>query len=160
AGDADAEGVIDEVDEVSAAGVGVCAEEMGDGAGIAGQELAIRAAVHAVMGLLDGLLGGESLLTRSGGPADAEQSRDGSHLESAAAVEEKMAEESVAVVVGALVLSEAEGGLEECPLLEVEACSGQGGLLQPAVKGIGGGRHEGSSWAMLRRIMYSVAGGS
>jgi hypothetical protein len=55
AGDADREGIVDEVEEVGPCGVGVVEKEVGDGAGIAWQELAIGTAVHAMVGLLDGL---------------------------------------------------------------------------------------------------------
>ena len=45
----------DEVDQVGAGGVGVAEEEPGDGPGIARQELAVGAAIQAVVGLLDGI---------------------------------------------------------------------------------------------------------
>jgi hypothetical protein len=41
----------------------VGAEELGDGARIAGQEFAIGPSIHAVVGLLDDLFGGHTLLT-------------------------------------------------------------------------------------------------
>src|SRR5439155_3445763 len=49
AGHADAEGVADEVDQVGAAGGGVAEEGPGDGPGIARQELAVGAAIQAVV---------------------------------------------------------------------------------------------------------------
>jgi hypothetical protein len=54
--------VIDEVKQVDARGGRMREEELGDGPGVAGQEFAVGASVHAVMGLSNGLAAGESLL--------------------------------------------------------------------------------------------------
>jgi hypothetical protein len=67
---------LDEVEQVPARGVGVLVEERGDGPGEARQEFAAGAAPEAVMGGLDHLLGGEALLGRGGGAAEAEQAGD------------------------------------------------------------------------------------
>ena len=98
--------------------------KLGDGAGVAGQEFAVGPAVQAVVGLLDGFLGGEALLARGGGAADAEQAGDLGDLEASAAVEQEMAEQARGVVVVALALAEAEGGLEQGVLLGVRRASG------------------------------------
>jgi hypothetical protein len=62
AGDTHAEGLIEEVDQVGAGGFRATQEELDKGAGVAWEELAVGASVHAVMGLLDGLSGGHPLL--------------------------------------------------------------------------------------------------
>jgi hypothetical protein len=92
-------------------------EELGDRPGIAGQELAVGAAVHAVVGLLDGLLGGGGLLAGSGGAIEAEQAGDLGDREAGAAVEQEVAEQAGGVVVGALRLAEVEGGVQQAALL-------------------------------------------
>ena len=46
--------------------------------------------------------------------SEAGETRDLGDLESTVAVEEEVAEEAAGVVIRALMLSEAEGGLEEC----------------------------------------------
>ena len=72
-GDRHAPGLRDEVEDVVAGGVGMAEDELGDRAGLAGQKFAVRPASHAVMGRLNGLLGGDVLLPRGRGPADADQ---------------------------------------------------------------------------------------
>ena len=89
--DAHLEGLVDEVQHVGAGGLGVAVEEVGDRPGVAGQELAVGAAVEAVMGLLDGLLGGEGLLPGGGRPADAQQASDLSDLEAALTMQQEVA---------------------------------------------------------------------
>ena len=87
-------------------------DELGNGAGVAWQELAVGASVQALVGLLDGLFGGEALLPGSGGAAQAQETGDGSDLEAAAAVEQEVAEQARGVVIAALALEEVEGSLE------------------------------------------------
>src|SRR5205807_10429797 len=109
------------------------------------QELAVGSSVHPVVGLLDGLLGGEGLLARGGGSADAEQSGDGGDLQATATVEQEMAEDTAGVIIGALALAEAEGGLEQGLLLGAEAVFGEVGLCQPGLEGVSSRHHESPS---------------
>ena len=87
-------GALDEVEDVVARGVGMGQDELGDGAGIAGQQFAVGPAGHAVVGRLDRLLGRDALLVRGRGPADADQAGDLRDLEPGVAVEQEMAEQA------------------------------------------------------------------
>jgi len=78
------ESAVDEGEQVGAGGVRVGVQEAGDGAGEARQELAVRSALEAVVCLLDDLLGGEGLLLRGGGAADADKAGDLRDLNSTA----------------------------------------------------------------------------
>src|SRR5262249_2227043 len=102
--DADAERLANEVEQVGAGGGGVGQEERGKGAGVAGQELAVRAAVHAVVRLLDCSLGRDALLAGGGGPTDAEQAGELRDLKAAVAVEQEVGEQAGRVVIGAAAL--------------------------------------------------------
>jgi hypothetical protein len=141
AGDADGEGAVDEIEEVGAGGVGMGEEEGDDRAGVAWEEFAVGAAIHAVMSLLDGLLGGEVLLPGSSGARDADEASDLGDLEAGMAVEKEMGEEVGGVIVGALLLLEVESGEEEAALVGGETMFGDLGLSQPGREGVGGGRH-------------------
>src|ERR1700732_1978467 len=90
-GDAYAPGVLDEVEDIVARGVGMGQDEFDDGAGIAWQELAVGPTGHPVMSGLNGLFGRDTLLVRGGGSAEAEQAGDLSDLEPGVAVEQEMA---------------------------------------------------------------------
>jgi hypothetical protein len=137
-GDAHAEGPGDEVEGVRAASVGVAEEELGDRPGVAGPELARGTSVQAMVGLLDGLLRGQALLSGGGGSAETEQPCDLGHLEAGVGIQEKMAEQSRGVVVGALVLAEVEGAVEQAALLGGEGVYGDVRLVQPLGEGVGG----------------------
>src|SRR5207244_1255630 len=115
-------------------------EEAGAGARIAWQAFAVRPPVHAVVRLLDGLFGREGLLAGSGGSADTKESGQLGDLPSGAAMEQEVSEQTRGIVVGALGVAEAEGGLEDGALLVGEACLGNLCLGQPGGKGIRCGR--------------------
>src|SRR5262249_12905524 len=141
AGDTHAKGGVDEVDQVSAASVGVGEKKLSDGPGITRQQLAVRPSVHAMMGLADGLLGGESLLTRSRGTAKSQEAGDGSDRKTTVTVQEEVTEQSRRVIVGALGLAEAEDRLQERVLLGSEASLRDLSPGKPAGKGLGEIRH-------------------
>src|SRR5262249_49828542 len=151
------EGALNEVEDVVAAGVGVGQQELGDGAGVAGQELAVGAPGQAVVGRLDDLLGRPPLLVGGGGPADADQAGDLGDLEAAATVEQEVAEQAVGVVVVPLPAAEAEGALEQTQLLRGEAWLGEVRLCEPCSEAVRRGRHGTPSRAKLRGVVYSVA---
>src|SRR5262249_52984042 len=130
--------------------------ERGDGAGVTGQELAVGSAVQAGVGLLDRLLGGEGLLPGGGWAADAQQASDLGDLEAALTVQEEVAQHSCRVVVAALLLAEAEGGLEQAALRGRQTPFGDLALSQPVGERLGRGRHENPSRANSRGIVYSV----
>jgi hypothetical protein len=157
AGDADAEGLVDEVEEVGAGGLGLAEEELDDGAGVAWQEFAVGAAVEAVVGLLDGLLGGQALLARGGGAADTGEARQLGDLEAGAAVEQEVGEQACGVRVVALSLAEAESGEEPAALVGREAVFGDAGLGEPCGEGVGCGHEKSPSRATTREVVYSVA---
>src|SRR5262249_26760824 len=116
----------------------------------------VGASVQAVVGLLHGLLGGEGLLPGSRRPADAEQARDLSDLEAALTVQEEVAQHARRVVVAALLLAEAEGGLEQAALRGRQTLLGNPALGQPVGESLGRGRHEYPSRANVRGVVYSV----
>jgi len=110
AGDRDAQGVADEVEEIPACGVRVLVQEVGNGSGEAWQTLAVGASAHAVMSGLNDFLGGESLLGRGSGATELEQAGDLSDWELELAVQEKMTEKSDGVIVASAALQESESG--------------------------------------------------
>ena len=65
-------------------------------------------------------------------------------------MEQEGAEHAGGVVIGALALAEAEGGLEQGVLLGVEAVLGEAGLGPPGFVGVGRDRHESPSRATGR----------
>jgi hypothetical protein len=129
-----------------ATGLGVLEQEVGDGAGIAGQKLAMGTSGESLMGSLDNRFGGESLLGGGGCPADAEQASDGGDFQSAVAVEQEMAEESDGVVVASAVLEEGEGGLEELALVGCDLGVVDVSVGEPVVEGESIRDHGRVSW--------------
>jgi len=138
---ADREGLLDEVEQLATGGVRMAEKEGGDGAGEPGQELACGSAVHAVMGLLDGLLGGELLLPGGVGSADAEQSGDLRHLEAGVAMEQEMTEQARRVVVTALPAAKAEDRSKQSGQLGSEPALWDVRLFQPGRQVLGCHRH-------------------
>ena len=132
----------DEVEDVVACGVGMGEDELGDGASIARQHLAVRPAGHAVVRRLHRLLGREPLLPRGGGSADAEQAGDLGDLESRVAMQQEVAEQAVGIVIFAAVLPKSEGGLQQATLLGAQSVFGNLGLRKPLCKSAVRGRHE------------------
>lgn len=63
AGDADGEGLINKVNQVSAGSVGILREELSDGSSKARQELSVGSSIEPMMSLLDDDFGGEPLLS-------------------------------------------------------------------------------------------------
>ncbi len=155
--DAKAKGGIDEIQHVGPAGPRVGEEELSNGAGVTRQEFAVGASVHAVMGLADGLPGGQALLAWSGGPAEAEEPSDDSNLEATATVEQKMAEQSGGVIVRTLGLAEAEDSLEQGEPFRRAMCFEELGPIQPVRKSSNCIRH-GSSSRRRPEVIYSITG--
>ncbi len=116
AGHRDPPGVAEEVEQVPAGGVGVLVEELGDGADKTRQELAVGAPGEAVVGGLNHLLGGQALLGRGSGTAEAKQAGDLSDLETGLAVEQEVTEQADGAIVPAATAEEGEGGLQNGPL--------------------------------------------
>jgi hypothetical protein len=116
-------------------------EELDDGAGVARQELAVGAAIHTVVGLLDSFLGGHPLLLGGSGPTDADQAGELGDLEAAAAMEQEMGEQAGGVRVGAPALAEVEGSEQGTALVGREAVFGDVCLGQPCGEGIRCCRH-------------------
>jgi hypothetical protein len=133
--DGHAPAAADEVEQVVARGRGLLVEELGDGTGEAGQELAVGAASEAVVGSLDDLLGGEALLRRGGGTTEAEQAGDLGHLEAGLRVQEEVAEQAAGEIVAAALLEKAKGRLEDSTLLGGQSGLGNGAVLQPTGEG-------------------------
>src|ERR1019366_2561611 len=90
-------------------------DELGNGACIAWQHLAVGPAGHAVVRRLHRLLGREPLLPRGGGSADAEQAGDLGDLESRVAMQQEVAKQAVGIVIFAAVLTKSEGSLQPGP---------------------------------------------
>ena len=155
--DTHAEGGINEIDEVGAAGVGMGEAEFEDGSGIARQKLAVGAAIHAVVSLLHGLLGGHALLPGGSGTADAEQAGECRDLEAAMAMEQKMREQACGVGVVALLLAEALDGQQNAALVGGEAAFADLGLRKPSGESIGSVYHRSPSQATSQGVVYSVA---
>jgi hypothetical protein len=155
--DAHAEGLVEEVDQVGASGLGVGQEECDEGPGVAGQELAVGPSVQAVVGLLDGLLGGHPLLAGGGGAADADEAGELGDLEPGAGVEQEVGEQARGVGVVALGLAEVEGGLQHAALVGREAMFGDVCLGQPCGEGVRCRRHGSPSRATTQEAVYSAA---
>ncbi len=147
AGNGHAPGAADEVEQVPAGRLGLFAEELGDRAGEARQELAVGASGEAMVGGLNDLLGRKALLGGGGGATEVEQARQLGHLESGLGVEQDMTEQTAGKVVVAALLEEAPGSLEDSPLGGGQGVVGNGAVLQPAGKGQRVCRHGGLSVA-------------
>ena len=128
-------------------------EELGDGAGVARQELAVGPAGQAVVRGLNRLLGRDTLLVGGGGPADADQAGDLSDLEPRVAVEQEVAEQAVGVVIVAAALAEGKGRLQHAALCRRQALLGDVRLGEPLGKGVGGGDHGNLPVTMAGRIV-------
>src|SRR5438270_9412474 len=87
-------------------------------------------------------LGGETLLGRGGGAADAKQACDLGHLESGLAVQQEVAEQADGVVVAAAAAQEAEGGVEHGALGVGQDGLGDSGVFQPTGEIRDGGGHD------------------
>jgi hypothetical protein len=122
---------LDEVEDVVTCGVGVGQDKLGDGAGIAWQQFAMRPTGEAVVGSLDDLLGRDALLVRGGGPAEADEASDLSHFESGIAVQQEMAEQAAGIVIVAAALPEGKGRLEQAALLGRQSLLGNLCLGEP-----------------------------
>ena len=90
--------------------------ELGDGAGIARQQLAMRPTGQAVMRRLNRLLGRNALLMRSRGSANTHQASDLRDLESGVAVQQKMTEQTRRIVILAAALLEGKRRLQQAAL--------------------------------------------
>ena len=115
--DANAKGLIDEVDQIGPGRCGVGENVPGDRSGVTWQEFAIGAAIHSVMSLLDRLLGRQVLLPRGRLTAEVGQTSDLGDLESALAMQKEMVEQPIGVVVSPFLLAEAVSVLEQAALL-------------------------------------------
>jgi hypothetical protein len=141
----DAPGALDEGQHVIARGVGVGEQELGDGAGIAWQQFAVRPTSQTVVRGLDRFLGRDALLVRSRGPADTDQPGKLSDFESGVAVQQEMAEQAVGVIIVAATLPEGKGRLEQAALLGCQSVGGNLCLEEPACARVVRGGHEKSS---------------
>ena len=141
----DAPGLLDEVKYVIARGVRVGQDKLGDGAGIARQQFAVRPTGQTVVRGLDRLLGREALLVRGRGPADADQAGELSDFEPGVAVQQEMAEQTVGVVIVAAALPEGKGRLEQAALLGRQSPFNNRCLGKPGGVGAVRGGHESSS---------------
>jgi hypothetical protein len=144
AGNADLPGAVDESDDVSAAGLRVGEEELGDGSGKAGQEFAVGTTVHAVMGGLNGLLGREPLLAGSGGAIEADETCQLGDLEATVAVQQEMAEDARRVVIVAALLAEVEDTVENTALLGSEPIHGDACRGEPVSQSVRADDHDGN----------------
>jgi hypothetical protein len=106
-------------------------DELGNRAGIAGQQLAVGATREPMMGRLNDLLGGEAAVVHRGRTAEATQARDRRGFQLRPAMEQEVAEEAAGIVVGTGLLEEAEGGVQHLLLRRRQAGFGYGGLFQP-----------------------------
>jgi hypothetical protein len=93
---------------------------------------------------------------RSGLPRATDQAGDLRDLQAAVAVEQKVAEQAVGIVVVALVLAKGEGGAEQRGLLRRQALLGDAGLFELGVEEVRGRRHGSPSRARVREVVYSV----
>ena len=144
-------GAANEVEQIPASGLGLFEEELGDGAGIAGQEFAVRGADQAMVGGLDDLLGGEPLLSGGGRAAEAKQAGDLGHLESSLGMEQDVAEQASGKVVVALGFEETPGCLQDSALRGSQGGLDNGAVVQPTGKGQRVGRQGGLSVARGNR---------
>jgi hypothetical protein len=100
-----------------------------------------------MVGLLDDLFGRQVLVSGSGGAADAEQAGDLGYLQARLGVEQEVTEQARRVVVSALPLAEAVGGLEQRLLLRRQPLDGELCLFQPGSEGGRRNRHDTASRA-------------
>lgn len=151
-----AKGLRDELDPFGLAGLGMADEESSDGTGVAWQEFAVGAAVHAVVSLPNGGFGRHPLLFGGRGASDTDQTRDLCDFEAAFTVEEEMTEQSRRVIVVALLLAEAEDRLQQDFQLGRSTLRGNVSLFKPGNVVFRRDCHGILSRASDRGIVYSV----
>jgi hypothetical protein len=140
-------GALDEVEQVPAGRLGVGAQELSDGAGKAGQQLAVGASRETMMRSLNDLFGRKFLLGRGCGTAEVEQACYWRHFESGLGVEEKVAEQAPGKVVAAALFEEAKGSFQNMALRVGKSGFGNGAVLQPTAEGPTPCRHGSASVA-------------
>ena len=116
-GDAEVPRTPDEVEQFVTRGPGMGKEKLGDGAGMAGQELPVRAAVEAMLNLVDHLPGGELPMAERRPAADTDQACDLSHLQTHIAAEQEKTSDSRTGIVPVARLKELKRCMEDGPLL-------------------------------------------
>jgi hypothetical protein len=120
-------------------------DELGNGARIARQQLAVRSSGHAVVRRLNRLFGRDALLTGSRRPADADQAGDLSDLEFAVGVQQEMTEQTVGIIIVAAVFPEGKRSLQHAALLCRQPLFGNLRLGKPLCKSAVRDSHEESS---------------
>src|SRR5580692_9611512 len=106
-------------------------KESGDGAGVAWQEFAVGAAVHAVVSLANGGFGRHPLLLGGRGASDTDQAGDLCDFEATFTVEEEMTEQPHRVIVVAPLLAKAKDSLQQDIQLGRSPLRGNVSLFKP-----------------------------
>src|ERR1022692_4521647 len=120
-------------------------DELGDGAGIARQQLAVGPTRHTVVRCLHRFLGRDSLLVGSRGATDTDQAGDLRDLESGVAVEQEMTEQPTGIIILAAAFPESERVLQQAALLGRQSVFGDLRLGKPSCECTVRGNHEKSS---------------
>src|SRR6185312_2473193 len=132
-------------------------KKSGDGTGVAWQEFAVGAAVHAVVCLPNGGFGRHSLLLGGRGASDTDQARDLCDFEATITVEQEVAEQPRRVIVVALLLAKVVDRLQQDIQLRRPPLRGYVCLGKPGSVVFRCDCHRFPSGASDRRSVYSVA---
>lgn len=116
-GDAEFPGTPDEVEQVTASGLGMGEEKFGDGAGMARQELPVRATAEVMLNLLGNLHGGELPMAECRPNADANETCDLSYPQPHAATEQEMTGNPRTGIVSLALPKELKRRMKDGPLL-------------------------------------------
>jgi len=130
-GDAELPGTSDEIEQLVASGLGMGEEKLGDRAGMARQELPIRATAEVMLNLLGNLCGGELLMAERRPGADADEACNLSYLQSHAATEQEMTDDPGTGIVPVALLKELKCGMKDGPLLIAQSFWRHLRLAQP-----------------------------
>jgi hypothetical protein len=133
-GDAEPPGISNEIDQLVAIGLGMGEEKLGDRAGMARQELPVRATAKVLLNLLGDLGGGEVPMAERGPGADADEARNLSYPQSHAATEQEMTGDSGTGIVSGALLEELECCIKDGPLLIAQSFRGHLRLSQPLLE--------------------------
>jgi len=120
-GDAEFPGASDEIEQFVPSGLGMVEEKFGDRAGMARQQLPVRATAEMMVNLLGNFEGGELPMAERRSRADTNEACDLSYLQSHPAVEQEMTGDPCTRIVPVALLKELKRCTQDGPLLMAQS---------------------------------------
>ena len=130
-GDAEPPSTSDEIEQFVASGLGMGEKKLGDRAGMARQELPIRATAEVMLNLLGNLRGGELPMAECRPGADADEACNLRYLQSHAATEQEMTGDPGTGIVPVALLKELKCCMKDGSLLIAQSFRCHLRLAQP-----------------------------